>query len=57
MIIAAKLTVLLSWPFHKHSHQVNNPGSKDTKGSTISDASVKSSQPSDFVNKTVEEQT
>lgn len=57
MNIAAKLIVLLSWPVHKHSKQVNNPGYKDTKGSTISDVSVKSRQPSDFVNKTVEEHT
>lgn len=56
MNIAAKLTVHLSWPVHEHS-QVNSHGSKDTKGSTISDISVKSSQPSDFVNKIVEEYT
>ena len=57
MNIAAKLTVHLSWPVHEHSNQVNSPGSKDTKGSMISDISVKSSQPSDFANKIVEEYT
>lgn len=47
--MAAKVTILLSWPV--------GTGSKSTKGSANSDTSVKSSLPSDFVNKIVEGQT